>query len=184
MRLSQIWMVTLLLAAAMASAGWTAAPAASPADPVVETTAAAMARPVPPSFQPGARVVLALKLQAPQDWGLNYLVPIRLQFDKEYLKTAPFKVDQAIWDTTIESYLPEYIIEIPVVLDTRLADQALTIPIDVQCSICESTGEQCTFCMETLTVKLQVKRAPAEGDGANQALAQGTLEYSYRLSLP
>jgi len=140
--------------------------------------------PPPPSFKPGAQVNLALTLKAPRGWNLNYMVPLRFEFDKEYLKDAPIKVKQQTWDFNIESYLPEATFVIPVTLKKGLKDGDLSIPLPIICSICESSGEMCTFCMENMTIKLVVKAEPAEGDGKHQAQDKGTLESTHRLSLP
>lgn len=184
MRFLNTGLIAMLLATAVLSLAHAAdpAPPVSPDEPTAAETAAET--PVPPSFQPAAKVTLAITLQAPRNWNLNYLVPVRLQFDKEYLKTAPFKVKTEQWDTTIKSYVPEYTIEIPITLAKDLADECLAIPIEVICSVCESTGEQCTFAMETMQLKLIVKSEAGDDDDDNQALAKGTLEYTYRLSLP
>ena len=184
MRCIQIGLITLLLAMLPAFTHAAEPVDPAPTDKPAAGDTAAEKTPPPPSFQPGAQVVLAVTLKAPRSWNLNYLVPVRLQFGKEYLKTAPFKVKKDTWDTTIESYLPEYTVEIPLALAKDLEDGSLSIPIEVMCSVCEASGEQCTFAMETMQPELIVRNEAGEDDEENQALAEGTLEYSYRLSLP
>ena len=139
---------------------------------------------VPPSFQPGAAVELAITLKAPRDWNLNYMVPIRFEFDEEYLKHAPVSVKQRTWDFEIKSYLPSATFVIPVTLDKDLADGELAVPLPIACSVCESSGESCTFCMETMTINIVVQATAAEGDGKDRAQAKGTLQVDHRLSLP
>lgn len=137
----------------------------------------------PPTFAPGAEVKLLITLQAPEQWVLNYLVPIRLQFDEKALKEAPFKVSQSVWDFKIEHYVPRHTFELPVVLKTGLPDGEVKIPVQVMCSICAAGGEECTFAMETIVAKVKVQAKAAEG-AKNQALAKGSLPLAYRLSLP
>lgn len=140
-------------------------------------------KPMPPSFAPGAEVTLALTIVPPEQWQLNYLVPLRLQFDEEYLKDAPFSVDHAVWDFKLKSYLPRYTAEIPIMLSDDLEDGPLLIPLEVLGSICENSGESCTFSRDNFSVKLTVlSKAPP--DTKNQALSEGTAEASHRLSLP
>ncbi|MBN2082071.1 hypothetical protein JW859_07670 [bacterium] len=163
-------------------AGWLVILVTAAADPDIAKSETEETLP-PPSFAPGANVTLALNLKAPSQWHLNYLVPIRVQFDEEYLKEAPFTVKKTVWDFTIESYLPRHTIEIPVYLKLGTDDGTLKVPFKLQCSICEMSGESCTFCMENVSFPVEVlSTAPA--DSQNQALAEGTADYDYRLSLP
>jgi len=137
----------------------------------------------PPSFAPGADVTLALCVKAPSQWELNYNVPLRVQFDEEYLKEAPFTVKKTVWDFTFETYLPRHTIEIPIYLKLGIDDGKLKVPFKVQCSICELSGESCTFCMENVNFPVEVLSV-APADSKNQALDEGTADYEYRLSLP
>jgi hypothetical protein len=146
-------------------------------------TARAEEQPLPPSFAPGAKVTLALTILPPDQWQLNYLVPLRLQFDDEYLKDAPFTVKQPVWDFTLKSYMPRYTAEIPIQLNADLADGELVIPLEFMGSICESSGESCTFCRENVKFQLTVlSEAPPDTD--NQALNEGIAADTHRLSLP
>lgn len=148
-----------------------------------ESPAAAVEKPQPPSFAPGAAVTLALTILPPEQWQLNYLVPLRLQFDEEYLEDAPFSVEQAVWDFSFKSYMPRYTAEIPIQLDPSLADGPLAISLEVFGSICEASGESCTLAKENLTVELMIL-SEAPPDTENQALSKGTAEDTLRLSLP
>jgi hypothetical protein len=148
-----------------------------------ELMAQAQEQPQPPSFAPGAKVTLALTVLPPDQWQLNHLVPLRLQFDEEYLKDAPFTVKQPVWDFTLKSYMPRYTAEIPIQLNADLADGELIVPLEILGSICESSGEACTFCRENGKFKLLVlSQAPPETE--NQALKDGTASDTHRLSLP
>lgn len=176
-RLALITMTGLLLLVALPALARDAAAAeAKPASGDQEKQPA-------PSFAPGAAVTLALEIKAPQNWQLNHLVPLRLEFDEEYLKEAPFTVKQAVWDFTLKSYLERYTAEIPIKLDTGLVDGPMVIPLKLMGSICESSGEMCTFCTENVSVKLEVLNV-APPDTENQALSTGIAENSHRLSLP
>jgi len=137
----------------------------------------------PPSFRPGAEVTLAITLRAPKYWQLNYLTPLRLQFDEKFLKDAPLAVKQPVWDFELESYLEQYTAEIPIRLGRSVPDGTLTIPLEVLASICESSGESCTFCNEHIVVDIMVLRE-APPDTENQALGEGAAESAHRLSAP
>jgi hypothetical protein len=174
--------LALIVLAALMLWTWPAA-SVEEADAEAKPVAGAEEKALPPSFAPGATVTLALEIRPPEQWQLNYLVPLRLEFDEEYLKEAPFTVKQAVWDFTLKSYMPRYTAEIPLTLNTDLADGALTIPLKLMGSICESSGEMCTFCIENVTVKLEVLSV-APPDTENQALSTGIAQHSHRLSLP
>lgn len=137
----------------------------------------------PPSFRPGAEVTLAVTLKAPKYWQLNYLTPLRLQFDEKWLKDAPLAVKQPVWDFELDSYLEQYTAEIPVRLGRSVPDGTLEIPLEVLASICESSGESCTFCNENISVDVVVMRI-APPDSENQALGEGEVARAYRLSAP
>jgi hypothetical protein len=136
-----------------------------------------------PSFRPGAEVTLAITLRAPKYWQLNYLTPLRLQFDEKYLKDAPLAVKQPVWDFELDSYLQQYTAEIPIRLGRSVPDGTLEIPLEILASICESSGESCTFCNEHMVVDVAVLR-DAPPDAENQALSEGAAESTYRLSVP
>lgn len=137
----------------------------------------------PPSFRPGAEVTLAITLKAPKYWQLNYLTPLRLQFDEKYLKDAPLAVKQAVWDFELDSYLEQYTAEIPIRLGRGVPDGNLEIPLEILASICESSGESCTFCNENISVDVAVMRI-APPDTENQALSEGEVAHTCRLSAP
>ena len=138
---------------------------------------------VPPSFKPGAQVTLAVTVQAPERWLLNYLVPLRLQFDEEYLEKAPFTVEQAVWDFSFDKYIESYTAKVPLLLSPELPDGVLVVPLVVMCSICDEGGESCTFSNEDLAVPLVV-RAEAGADEKNQALNKGELPFAHLLGAP
>jgi hypothetical protein len=140
-------------------------------------------KPVPPSFKPGAEVTLAITLQAPEHWHLNYLVPLRLQFDEEYLEEAPFSVEKPVWDFSFDDYVESYTARLPLVLGADLPEGVLTIPLRAMCSICDESGESCTFSQQDAAVPLIVRiEAPAEQK--NQALLSGELPYALKLEAP
>lgn len=137
----------------------------------------------PPSFRPGAEVTLAITLRSPKYWQLNHLTPLRLQFDEKYLKDAPLAVKQPVWDFELDSYLEQYTAEIPIRLGRNVPDGTLEIPLEILASICESSGESCTFCNENISVDVVVMRI-APPDTENQALSEGAAESTHRLSAP
>jgi len=174
--------VVLLVLAALLLAPLAAVAAEKSADDG-EQANKAEEQPAPPSFAPGAKVILALTILPPDQWQLNHLVPLRLQFDEEYLKDAPFTVKQPVWDFTLKSYMPRYTAEIPIQLAADLADGELTIQLEVLGSICEASGEACTFCKENISIELTIL-GKALPDTKNQALNEGTATDAHRLSLP
>jgi len=143
----------------------------------------APAKQTPPSFAPGAEVTLKITLQAPDQWVLNYMVPIRLQFDEKQLKDAPYKVSKTTWDFTIEHYVPRQTFELPITLAKGVADGTLDVPVGVLCSICAGAGDECTFVMETAVVHVKVQ-AKAEPGAKDQALSKGAATCLHHLSLP
>jgi hypothetical protein len=136
-----------------------------------------------PSFAPGAVVTLAITLSSPEQWVLNYMVPLRLQFDEKALKTAPYSVAKPVWDFKFEHYIPRYTAEVPIKLNKGLPDGPPPVSLQVLCSICAASGEECTFAIEDLTVEVPVLAKAAPG-AKNQALSKGTLNAKHKLSLP
>lgn len=139
--------------------------------------------PTPPSFAPGAEVTMKITLEAPDQWNLNYMVPIRLQFDEKQLKGAPYKVSKSTWDFTIKHYSPKETFELPITLAKSAPEGKLEVPVAVLCSICADTGEECTFAMETAVVDIKVQ-AKADPGAKDQALARGAVSCVHHLSLP
>ena len=136
-----------------------------------------------PLFKPGAEVTLALTVKAPKHWVLNYLVPLRVSFDKEQLKKAPFSVKQLDWDFEFEEYTGEYVASVPVKLQRNLPDGEIEIPLTVQCSICTDTGDQCSFAAENANVVVQIL-AKAPEDAKQQPVAKGEMPAAVRLVPP
>jgi len=142
----------------------------------------------PPSFQPGAKVELAIALHAPVGWAINHQVPLRLEFDEDYVASdeqpedAQFSTEKAKWDFTLERYEEEYMAAVVVQLAGELPDGEITLPLTVLCSICDDAGDACTFSMEEISVPLVV-RSKAPKDEKNQAQAKGTLTHEHRLAL-
>lgn len=136
-----------------------------------------------PSFAPGATVTLAITLSSPEQWVLNYMVPLRLQFDEKALKDAPFTVAKPVWDFKFEHYLPRFTAEVPIKLKKNLPDGPLPVSLQVLCSICAASGDECTFAIEEVSVEVPVLAKAAPGT-KNQALAKGTFKTKHRLSLP
>jgi hypothetical protein len=137
----------------------------------------------PPSFRPGAEVRILLEVLAPKQWKINHMVPLRLEFEEEYLKEAPFAVRQPVWDFKLEHYAPSLTAEIPVKLSEDLLDGLVVVPLALACSICNEVGDSCAFVMENVSVKVRVL-ADAPPDTENQALVKGSLPASHLLSAP
>lgn len=144
--------------------------------------AAPQAAPQPAFFRPGAKVILEVTLKSPEDWKLNHLVPIRVSFDKDQLKLKAFAVSRDFWDFHLDAYTKQHTLSIPIVLSKSAADGTLSIPLDIECSICDDPGTQCAFANERMTLNLEVRaKAPAAG---SEPLAKGKVSAGYRLSIP
>lgn len=156
---------------------------AAGATEVVLSADSAPAKETVPSFAPGAAVTLKITLVAPEQWNLNYMVPIRLQFDEKLLKDAPYKVSKTTWDYTIKHYVPRQTFELPITLAKSVADGTLDVPVNVLCSICTVAGDECTFAMDTAVVHIKVQ-AKAEPGAKDQALSKGAATCLRQLSLP
>jgi hypothetical protein len=147
------------------------------------------AKPEPPSFQPGAEVELAITLTAPKGWAINYLVPLRFEFGKDYVKSdeqpdsTEFSVNKPQWDFTLDEYQKQYTASVLIQLDGKLPDGEITIPLTILSSICDDAGDACTFCTEEISVPLVV-RSKAPKNEKTQAQAEGTVGYSHTLALP
>lgn len=138
---------------------------------------------VPPSFRPGAEIRIMLEVLAPKQWKINHLVPLRLEFEEEYLEEGPIAVRQAVWDFKLENYVPKLTVEIPVTLSEDLQDGPIVLPLALACSICNEVAGTCAFVMENVSVKIRVL-AEAPPDVENQALPKGQQPASHLLSAP
>jgi hypothetical protein len=136
-----------------------------------------------PLFKPGAEVALALTVKAPKHWVLNYMVPLRVSFDEEKLKKAPFTVKQSDWDFEFEEYVGEYVASVPVKLKQNLPDGEIKIPLMVQCSICTDSGDLCSFAAENASVVVQVLAKAPEG-AKQQPVAKGEMPAAVKLVPP
>lgn len=142
-------------------------------------------KPAPPKpvFRPGASVTLEVTLKSPEDWKLNHMVPVRVSFDKDQLKRKSFSASKESWDFKLPTYVKQQILTIPITLSKKAPDGTLAIPLDIQCSICDDPGTQCTFANERLTVNVEV-RAKAPAGSSAEPLAKGKVTAGYRLSAP
>ena len=134
-------------------------------------------------FRPGAVVTLELTLKSPEDWKLNHMVPIRFTFDKDQLKRKSFSAAREFYDFKLQAYVKQHTVSIPITLSKKAADGTLSIPLDIQCSICDDPGTQCTFANERMIVNLDV-RAKAPAGSSADPLAKGKVTAGYRLSAP
>ncbi len=146
-------------------------------------TAQSKKKATPPSFQPGAEVTLAITIKAPREWVINYMVPFQARFDDEDIKKAEFSVEEATNRFEFEHYLPEITFEIPVTLSSKLKDGKITIPVYVDCSICDEVSGQCTFASEIVMAKVRIL-SEADPEEKNQAQKAGLSRHTQVLSGP
>lgn len=137
----------------------------------------------PPTFKSGADVELQVTLKSPKKWKINHMMPLSFTFDEEYLKTAPFKAEEASQTIKLEQYASDLTVVIPVTLNKGLADGKLSIPIAVTFSICNEVTDFCAFSQETISVPVVIQ-AVADPEGKNQALTSGEVAHSHLLSVP
>lgn len=135
---------------------------------------AAANKPGEPTFKPGAQVTIDLTVKAPQGWRINYLLPVQVMFDKQVLKQAPFTVDKSTLSFTLKEYAEETVLTIPVKLKQNAKPGQLTVPFDLDYSICEKKSDNCTFDVEDVDVKVLVEEGAPDGS-RERALAAGHL---------
>jgi hypothetical protein len=136
-----------------------------------------------PSFRAGAEVTLGITFNAPQLWVINPGIPFHVTFDKEQLKSAPFKVDKPLQDFKLKNYVTQVYIELPVKLNKDLADGEVKVPFHVDCGICTADQSQCTVTGGDFEARVVVLNSAAAGT-KEQALKRGTAPSEYRLPLP
>jgi hypothetical protein len=170
MRLAPLRSCIVLLA--VGSAALASAPQAVPA-----------AAPPRPSFKPGAAVTLAITVKAPEGWKLSHTPALRIGFNKELLKNAPFTVKQDAWQFKFKTYVHEYTATIPITLKPKALDGEYALPLSVACSICDEPGLSCAFADEGVSLQLIVRHAAPSGE-KEQAQAKGTLAATHVLHPP
>lgn len=136
-----------------------------------------------PTFRPGAKVNLRLTLHAPEGWHLNYLVPLRVQFDPEQLRKLPLVVGKITWEYKLDKYQPQYELSIPVKVAKGADDGTLHFTLTAAAGICDEPVTQCTFVNEDVPVELTVQAKAVKG-AKGQALAKGALKAEHRFSPP
>ncbi len=134
-----------------------------------------------PSFKPGAKVTLVLEVKAPEKWHLNSALPLRVEFDKDALKTLPVKMAKTTWDYTVVKDPPSQSFELPIELTGKALEGTLTIPAEMQCGMC--IEDQCTIVKEDIQFKVVVKKTAASGS-KNQAQSKGKLSRLVKLVAP
>jgi len=138
---------------------------------------------VDPTFRPGGKVDLHLTLRAPEGWHLNYMVPLRVQFDPEQMKKLPLAVDKITWEYKLDKYQPQYELTIPVRVAKGAEDGTLRFTLSAAAGICDDPVTQCTFVNEDVPVELTVQAKAAKG-AKGQALAKGALKTEHCFSPP
>jgi hypothetical protein len=123
------------------------------------------------TYMPGAIVTLAVQVEAPAEWSLNPDVPLRISIDPAVIKKHDLKVDKATIDFKVGGHDPSYIAQIPVKISAKQAAGDLAIPLGVECGICTTDQSSCTFCDQSVSVKLIV--APKGGPAANAPAKKG-----------
>jgi len=136
-----------------------------------------------PTFRPGAKVNLSLTLRAPEGWNLNYMVPLRVQFDPEQMRKLPLVVDKITWEYKLDKYQPEFELSIPVRVAKGAEDGTLRFTLSAAAGICDEPVTQCTFVNEDVPVALTVQAKAAKG-AKGQALAKGALKAEHCFSCP
>ena len=135
------------------------------------------------SFKPGASVKLLLQVNAPKGWAHNPMVPLKLSFDEEYLKTAPFTVGQSSFELSLEGHPTTAELKIPIKLKSPLPDGELKIPATVDAFICTLDESMCIMASEPASMKLTVRSSAAKGE-KGQALDKGSLALSHFIAPP
>ena len=136
-----------------------------------------------PSFKPGAKVEVVLSINCPKGWAHNPNVPLKLKFDEEYLKTAPFSVGQPVFSTKIEGHPHSAEIKVPITLSGKLPDGELKIPAQVDAFICLDDESMCVVASEAVSMRIRVQDKAAKGE-KNQAQGKGSLTLSHLLEMP
>ncbi|MEZ5337494.1 MAG: hypothetical protein R3F46_04445 [bacterium] len=137
----------------------------------------------PLSFKPGASVELVLKVDAPKGWAHNPMMPLKLSFDPEYLKTAPFSVAQNSFEVKFEGHPSSAELKIPIKLKSKLADGELKIPATIDAFICTVDESMCIMASEDASLRVLVQSSAAKGE-KDAALEKGSLMLSHRLAPP
>ncbi|MCB1218739.1 hypothetical protein KDL44_15245 [bacterium] len=137
----------------------------------------------PVSFKPGASVELVLKVDTPKGWAHNPMMPLKLSFDPEYLKTAPFSVAQNSFEVKFEGHPSSAELKIPIKLKSKLADGELKIPATIDAFICTVDESMCIMASEDASLHVLVQSSAAKGE-KDAALEKGSLMLSHRLAPP
>lgn len=133
-----------------------------------------------PTFKPGADVSIELTVKAPKGWHINYMLPLTVIFDDKLLKDEPFTVDKTVLSFKLKEYVHETVLDIPVHLKEDVKAGKLTVPFDLDYSICEETTENCTFDLQDIKIPLQVETEAPKGS-KDRALAKGDLPATIQL---
>jgi hypothetical protein len=137
----------------------------------------------PASFSPGAKVELLLSVACPKGWAHNPAMPIKLSFDEEYLKTAPFSIKESSISARFEGHPHSTELKIPITLSGKLPDGELRIPATVDAFICTEDESMCIMASETVSIRIMVQAAAGKGQ-KNQALDKGSLPVQHQLAMP
>lgn len=137
----------------------------------------------PASFRPGASVELVLKVDAPKGWAHNPMVPLKLKFDEEYLKGAPFTVKQSSFEVKLEGHPSSAELTIPIKLSGKLPDGELKIPATLEAFICTEDESMCIMASEEASLRVMVRSKAGKGE-EGQALEKGSLRLSHRIAPP
>lgn len=135
------------------------------------------------SFKPGAKVEIVLSVTCPKGWAHNPAMPIKLSFDEEYLKTAPFSIKGSSISAKFKDHPHSTELKIPITLSGKLPDGELRIPATVDAFICTEDESMCIMASEPVSIRIIVQSAAAKGE-KNQALDKGSLPASHQLAPP
>ncbi|MCB1220590.1 MAG: hypothetical protein H7A35_03010 [Planctomycetales bacterium] len=140
-------------------------------------------QPKPASFKPGASVELVVKVNAPKGWAHNPMMPLKLSFDPEYLKTAPFTVAQNSFEVKFEGHPTSAEVKVPIKLKGSLNDGELSIPAKLDAFICTVDESMCIMASEETSLHVRVQGKAGKGE-KDQALDKGSLSLSHVLTPP
>jgi hypothetical protein len=133
-----------------------------------------------PTFRPGAEVTIELTVRAPKGWQVNHLLPLQVIFDAKQLKDAPFTVEETTLTFELEDYADETTISIPLKLSKDVGPGRLTVPFDLDHSVCNKETLKCTFALQDVAVAVTVEQSAPE-NSKNRALAVGSLPATLQL---
>jgi hypothetical protein len=139
-----------------------------------------------PCFAPGAKVTLIVTVKAPKDWHLNHFVPLKVEFDEDYLKRAPFKVEQAKWSFPLPDLprqLQSWDLQIPILLEPDIGSGRQLIWLKLYVGLENDPGSLCAYPSANVYIPLQVAPSRDSG-GRSAALPGGELTYTWECPKP